>query len=227
MAKKKTNLKEKMVKAGLNPKKVVLYLLIADLFIIGFAALSYFLLGTSLIICVLMLALIPLIDIFSLQKMLKGKSDNNIGLETEFVRVFSYLNIYLHNGLPVYTSIKNIVEFSSKEMKNRLRKLLKEIDEDKSVAPYVSFASDFPSLLVKEVMVSLYLIAEQGGVEAYMPQFEKTFDQLAKEKRAFDKERRISKLNTLCFLPLVGSGASMLMIVSGIVVLMRNMTDVI
>lgn len=227
MAKKKMSLKEKMLNAGLNPKKVALYLFVADVFVIAFAVFSYFVLQTSLIICVSMLGLIPLIDIFSLQKMLRGKSSDNIALETEFVRVFSYLNIYLHNGLPVYTSIKNIVEFSSKEMKNRLRKLLKEIDEDKSVAPYVAFASDFPSLLVKEVMVSLYLIAEQGGVEAYMPQFEKTFDQLAKEKRTFDKERRIGKLNTLCFLPLVGSGASMLMIVSGIVVLMRSMTDVI
>lgn len=224
---KKKSLKEKFLQAGLEPKKVIIYLLVADLFVLGFAALSYFVLKTSLIISVAMVCLIPLIDYYSLMKMLQGKGKDNVALETEFVRVFGYLNIYLHNGLPVYTGINNIIEFSSKEMKNRLRKLLKEIDEDKSVAPYISFSSGFPSLLVKEVMVSLYLISEQGGVETYMPQFEKTFDQLASEKRKADKERRIEKLNTLCFLPLIGAGSSMLMIVSGIVVLMRSMTDVI
>ncbi len=226
MAKKK-KLKDKLLQAGIQPKKAAIYLAVADLFVVGFAVLSYFVLKTSVLICGGMVSLIPLIDYFALGKMTQSNSKNNIALETEFVRVFSYLNIYLHNGLPVYTGLNNIVEFSSKEMKNRLRKLLKEIDEDKTVAPYVNFASDFPSLLVKEVMVSLYLIAEQGGAEVYMPQFEKTFDQLALEKRNFDKEKRIEKLNTLCFLPLVGSGTSMLMIVAGIVVLMRSMTDVI
>ncbi len=226
MAKKRT-LKEKFIQANLEPKKVILYLLVADIFVIGFAAISYFLLKTSLWISLAMVCLIPVIDYYSLTKMLQGKGKENVALETEFVRVFGYLNIYLRNGLPVYTGLTNIIEFSSKEMKNRLRKLLKEIDEDKSVTPYITFSSDFPSLLVKEVMVSLYLIAEQGGAETYMPQFEKTFDQLASEKRKFDKEKRIEKLNTMCFLPLVGAGSSMLMIVAGIVVLMRNMTDVI
>lgn len=224
---KKLSLSKRLKNAGVEPKKVVIYLIMTDLAIVAIAAFFYFVLHMSLPISITMVAIAPVLDYYAVTKMLQGKGKNDINLETEFVRVFSYLNVYLHDGLPVYTCLKNITEYSSKEMRKKLKQLLKEIDEDKSVTPYIEFASNFPSLLVKEVMVSLYLISEQGGVEVYMPQFEKTFDQLANEKRNFDKERRLSTLNTMCFLPLVGSGASMLMIVAGIVVLMRNMTDVI
>ena len=103
--------------------------------------------------------------------------------------------------------MNNILAFASPNMAERLKKLIEQIDQDKSVAPYIAFANQFPSLLIKEVMVSLYLISEQGGIEVYMPQFQKSFDALSTQKRQADKEQRLSTLNTLCFLPLVGSGA--------------------
>ena len=226
-AKKKSNkpsLSQRLIVAGAEPKKVLLYLLAVDLLCVGMGVLFYFM-DMSTTISLAMVACAPIFDYYAINRFLQGKNKQDLKLESEFVRIFGYLNVYLQDRLPVYTCLSNILTFASPKMEERIKTLIEGIDKDKSVAPYIEFANGFPSLLIKEVMVSLYLISEQGGIDVYMPQFEKTFDALATEKRRFDQERRLSSLNTLCFLPLVGSGASMLMIVAGIVVLMREMTN--
>lgn len=221
---RKASLKERLIEAGAEPKKVILYLLILDLLCFGFGIYFYFS-GMSIAISVVSIAIAPIFDYYAIIHLLRGKNKKDVGLETEFVRIFGYLNVYLQDKIPVYTSLNNILAFASPNMAERLKKLIEQIDQDKSVAPYIAFSNQFPSLLIKEVMVSLYLISEQGGIEVYMPQFQKSFDALSTQKRQADKEQRLSTLNTLCFLPLVGSGASMLMIVAGIVTLMRSMTN--
>ena len=220
----KASLKDRLLAAGANPKQVLLMLAGLDLAMIVLGVYFYFQ-GANMIICLSFLFIAPIADYWLIHRLLKGKSKSDYRLETEFVRIFGYLSVYLQDGIPVYSSLERIRQYASAEMDERLKALLQQIDEDKSVAPYVKFASGFPSLMIKEVMISLYLISEQGGIEVYLPQFQKSFDLLAEEKRRFDRERRVSSLNTMCFLPLVGSGMSLLMIVSGMVVLMRELSS--
>ena len=58
----------------------------------------------------------------------------------EFIEIFSYFRIYVSNNENVYTALKNILQFASYNTKERLQTLINEIDEDKSLAPFVKFS---------------------------------------------------------------------------------------
>ncbi len=221
---KRLSINERLTAAGAEPKKVWLIIGALDAFIVGLAVFLYFQ-KLSIYLCLAFVAVIPIGDYMLLGMFFKNKNKAEINLETEFVRLFGYLSVYLQDGIPVYSSLERIRAYASPAMDERLKELLERIDGDKTVSPYVRFAEGFPSLMVKEVLVSLYLIAEQGGTGAYITQFQKSFDTLSDEKRKIDRERRVSSLNTLCFLPMIGSGVTMVMILAGIVVLMRELTN--
>ena len=221
---KRLSINERLTAAGAEPKKVWLIIGALDAFIVGLAVFLYFQ-KLSIYLCLAFVAVIPIGDYMLLGVFFKNKNKAEINLETEFVRLFGYLSVYLQDGIPVYSSLERIRAYASPAMDERLKELLERIDGDKTVSPYVRFAEGFPSLMVKEVLVSLYLIAEQGGTGTYIIQFQKSFDTLSDEKRKIDRERRVSSLNTLCFLPMIGSGVTMVMILAGIVVLMRELTN--
>lgn len=144
------------------------------------------------------------------------KKREEIALEKEFVNVFGYLEVYLRNGVPVYSAFKRLGDYSSPLMKEKLEELIADIDKDKSVEPYVKFAGYFSSLTIKEVMISLYLLVEQGENDQYLRQFSTLFSSFSSEEKKMAREKRASSLNNIQFFPLIGSALTMIMITIGI-----------
>jgi hypothetical protein len=146
-------------------------------------------------------------------------------LEEEFVRLFTYFSIYVQDGLPIYSALQELTKFASPTMKERLKDLLNDIDHDKSVKPYISFAALFPSLSVKEVMISVYKMVDEGASETYLRQYAAIFDSLAEDKRTKEKERHKRSLGNLAFLPLLASGLTSALITIGIMTVIGGLTS--
>ena len=147
------------------------------------------------------------------------KSDQKkeeMALRKEFVNLFGFLEIYLSNKIPPYASLQKLLPFASETMGKRINELIDGIDHDKSVAPYVQFASSFSSFAIKEVMISVYLIGELGFESEYLTQFHLLFSSFSEQEKRDQLDQKGKRLGNLQFFPLVGSALTMLMVTLGI-----------
>jgi Flp pilus assembly protein TadB len=217
-------LESTMLKMGLSPKKEFVRLAGVDLLFLALGLYLY-LEEKQLMSGLGMLLLIVFADYFLLGKAKRLEKSKNEAMENEFVRLFSYCSIYLRDGLPVYHALEEVIRYASPEMQERLRALLQGIDTDKSVTPYIAFATGFASLEIRQVMISLYKIADDGGGEAYLRQFAILFDNLANDKRKNELGKTEGMLNNLCMLPLIDSAMSMILITVGVVVVIGGLVN--
>ena len=145
----------------------------------------------------------------------------------EFIRLFTFFGIYVNNGYNVYHALESIVPFAGSTLKERLECLLRDIEEDKTVTPFIHFASFFPDMKIKEVMVSIYAMIEEGGGGAYIARFQHIFGKLSDDKHLRAKEKRVESLQNLSFLPLLGSGIAMLMLTVALMEIMGSLMNVV
>lgn len=207
----KHSLGKKIEAAGLNPKTEFLKVGILFLLTAGLTVGAYFLYGLSyVLIAPIGLFLVGLYFVYTrYDAILKGKSDEN---QEEFVRLFTYFSVYIGNNYNVYKGLESIIPFASPKMAEKLQKLLKAIDEDKTVQPFADFAAEFPDPKIREVMISIYQMVEEGSLSRYLEQFHRLFARLSEEKHEGVARKRLGKLESLSFLPLVGAGISLLML---------------
>ena len=149
------NLKAKMLLLGLNPKKEFLFILIADLSLVIVGILLFIFLKqiTYVAMCVGLLFVFDLLYLSRYSKQINEQNTRNL---QEFAALFGYFRIYIHNGFSVYSALKEITVFANPSLKKLLEELIKEIDDDKSVQPFIKFAKEFNEIIVEEMMISIY-----------------------------------------------------------------------
>lgn len=155
----------------------------------------------------------------------KKKSEEEEKLENEFIDFFSYFSIYVQDGFNVYKALEASLPYSKGELKARLEGLLGQINQDKSLTPYLCFASKFASLEIREVMLAIYQMVDQGASGVYLQQFLRLFSRLSDQKRDRAQNRYLEKLDTLDFLPLLGGGISMLTLMLALLEIMGGMLN--
>ena len=158
-------LKEKMLFLGLNPKKEFLIILIADLSFLAIGLTLFFLLK-ELIYGVTFVGVIFIFDLAFLSRYSRQINDINTKNLQEFSVIFGYFRIFIRNGYSVYSALKEIVNFANPRLKNFLEELITEIDEDKTVQPFVKFAKRFNEIIVEEMMISIYQMIDDGQTSA-------------------------------------------------------------
>jgi hypothetical protein len=218
------SLSARMRAVGLNPKTEFLFVGSIDLLLVGFSVFSYLKIGSP-IASLLFLASTLFFSYFALTRYARLRSKQDEALEEEFVQVFTYFGIYVSEGLPVYNALEETIKFASAAMAERLRKLLLAIDSDKSLVPFLAFAESFKSLTIRQVMISIYKMVDEGSNGIYLRQFATIFQSLADDKRKQARERRIEQLGNLCFLPLLGSGVTMGMITVALVEVIGELSN--
>lgn len=145
----------------------------------------------------------------------------------EFIILFTFLGIYINDGFNVFRSLESIKPFASEGFRPLLETLLAEIEEDKTVTPFVHFASNFKEISVKEVMVSVYQMVDEGQGGPYIAQFQHIFRKLSDEKHQINKQKRIDSLGKMSILPLLGSGVTMFMITLSLAEVMGGVMNVL
>ena len=147
--------------------------------------------------------------------------------ESEFISMISYFQFFITNSYNVYQSFQALIAYASPWMEEQIQTLIVEIDNDKSVKPFVNFANKFSNKVTNNVMLSIYQMVDEGENSIHMLQFNALFQQLAKthQKELIDsKERSLGSLSTL---PLVGAGAVTVLLVFGIISMMGDMINVL
>lgn len=149
----------------------------------------------------------------------KQKQDNLL----EFVNLFSFFKMYLKNGFGVYTSLQEITAFATPILKEQLEDLIRDIDQDKSIAPFMKFAHNFDELVVEEMMISIYQMVDDGTNSNYLTQFELIFDKFSELLHRKELDAKDKSLGTLTASSLVGSAYLIVVITFGVMNLLEVM----
>ena len=105
--------------------------------------------------------------------------------------------------------------------------MLKEIDQDKSVAPFVNFANNFEYLVIQNVMISIYQMVDQGESQQMLSQFDHLFTSLSDNLFSEKIESKTKSLDTLNAFPLLGAGLITIILTFSIMSILGDITSVI
>lgn len=201
---------------GLSVKREFIILGIADFLFLAISAVCGILLKNLLFLAFgAGIAVVFTIFYFSRYGSRIDKIDND-NLK-EFCYLFGFFRIYIKNGYNVYNALKEISNFASENLKNFLDELLSEIDNDKSLQPFVNFSKNFKEILVEEIMISIYQMIDDGEQSNYLNQFELIFDKFSEVMNEQNLRNKDKNLGTLSAAPLVGSCFLIITITVGIV----------
>ena len=138
----KKSYKDRISSLGLSYQKEVTFLLIINVLVIGMGVGAYFYFQHWLVFAVLGVALIASNFLYlsrygSLEKQQEKEHVN------ELISLLSYFEIFISNGNNVYTAFKMLIPYSTTFMEDAINSMLNQIDVDKSVGPFITFASKF------------------------------------------------------------------------------------
>lgn len=207
---------EKMIFLGLSPKKefTVLAIVSAIFCVLGITS---FLIFKDLLYILFGIGLAAIFSFAFLTRYSKKIDEINATNLQEFATLFGYFKIYIHNGFSVYTALKEITLFANPYLREMIDTLIKEIDEDKTVQPFINFSKNFNEIIIEEMMISIYQMIDDGESSNYLAQFELIFDKFSEV--LYQKNLRIkdSKLGTILSAPLIGSCFLMVVLTIGII----------
>lgn len=211
---------------GANKKTEIVKIVLFNLLIILLTTLAVYLFKELMIIFA-GVSLLIVVNYVLFSSYLAKKRDILMDRENEFVTIIGYFQFFIINSYNVYQAFQSLIAYSSPWMEEQIQTLILEIDNDKSVKPFVNFANKFSNKVTNNVMLSIYQMVDEGENGIHMLQFNALFQQLAKthQKELLDsKERSLSSLSTL---PLVGAGAVTVLLVFGIISMMGDMINVL
>ena len=147
--------------------------------------------------------------------------------ENELITIIGYFQFFISNSYNVYQAFKALTPYSTPWMEEQILSLINDIDNDKSVKPFMNFANKFTNKVAGNVMLSIYQMVDEGENNIHMMQFESLFQQLSKdlnEQRIDDKDRSMGSISSL---PLIGAGAITVLLTFGIISVMGEMINVL
>ena len=201
----KNKLKEVIEFVGLSYKKEMLKILIINLVML-IAMVLVLLLLKNLILMVIVFIGTLLLDFFLLTRYSDKKRAILKNRENELIAIISYFEVYIQNNNNVYQSFNQLIPYCSDWMKERIETLLKEIDEDKTVQPFINFAKNFQQLSTHSLMLSIYQMVDQGENSEQLLQFNVIYDELAKNRNKEMIEQKEKSLSSMSTFPLIGAG---------------------
>ena len=147
--------------------------------------------------------------------------------ESEFISIIGYFQFFISNGFNVYQSFQSLIPYSSIWMEEQIQSLITQIDNDKSVKPFINFANKFTNKIANNVMLSIYQMVDEGENNIHLLHFQSLFEELKRnqQKDLIDgKDRSMSSLSSL---PLIGAGTITVLLTFGIIFLMGEMINVL
>lgn len=201
----KKSLKTRLTLLGLSyQKEVAILLLIPMIFAIGGFAIYFFfkeiIAGVGIAIAGLVLDYLYFSRYSKLEKEMEREHIN------EFISLMSYFEAFISNGNNVYSSFKMLIPYSSPYMDDVINSLLIQIDMDKSVGPYITFASKFNSHIIESLMLSIYQMIDSGESTNQFTEFEFLFSNIKNSYSESLIEEKKKSLDSLNSFPLIGAG---------------------
>ena len=202
---KKNSFRQTIEFVGLSYKKELIKVILINLISLIGGAVA-FLFTKNIVVPIVAAIVLGLMNFFFLTRYGDKKRAILKNRENELIAIISYFEVYIQNNNNVYQSFNQLIPYCSDWMKEKIEELLKQIDEDKTVQPFIDFAHNFQSLSIHSLMLSIYQMVDQGENSEQLIQFNVIFDELAKNrsKEIIDnKEKSLANMSTF---PLVGAG---------------------
>ena len=201
----KNSLKETIDFVGLSYKKELLKIILINAVLLVGAVLVYFLLD-NLIYAIMLFIGLCLLDFFLLTRYNDKKQAILKNRENELVAIISYFEVYIQNNNNVYQSFAQLIPYCSDWMKEKIETMLNEIDNDKTVQPFINFAKNFQQLSSHSLMLSIYQMIDQGENSEQLLQFNIIFDELSKNRNKEMINQQDRALSNMSTFPLIGAG---------------------
>ena len=211
---------------GANKKKEILKIVVINILVIAISVLGFIFLKQWLLLLVGLLAL-AVLNYLIFDSYLNKKKEILKDRENELITIIGYFQFFISNSYNVYQAFRSLINYSSAWMEEQIQSLIIEIDNDKSVKPFLNFANKFKNKMASNVMLSIYQMVEEGEGRAHMLQFETLFQELSKSLNAQlidDKER---SMGSILSMPLIGAGAITVLLTFGIISVMGEMISVL
>ena len=222
----KNRLKETVEFVGLSYKKeLVIIIILNAILIIG--AVSLFVCLKSIVYPVIVLMGEAVLDYVLFSRYSDKKKTILKNRENELVAIISYFDVYIRNNKNVYQSFNQLIPYCSNWMKEKIEDLLKEIDADKSVQPFVNFANNFQNLSTHSLMISIYQMVDQGESEDQLTHFNVIFDEISRNRNQemiAQKDKALSNMSTY---PLIGAGLITITLTVSILTILGDLINVI
>ena len=222
----KNKLKETIEFVGLSYKKEIFKIALTNVaFLLGAFAIYFFL--KNLIFTLIAMVGLIIMDYFLLSRFNDKKRNLLKSRENELIAIISYFEVYIQNKNNVYQSFNLLLPYCSDWMKDKIENLLREIDEDKSVQPFINFASNFKQLSSHSLMLSIYQMVDQGEDSSQLKQFNVVFDELAKNRNREMMEEKEKSLANMSTFPLIGAGLITITLTISILSILGDLMNVI
>ena len=223
---KSNKLKETIEFVGLSYKKEMLKLLLINLaFLIALLLIYIFL--KNLIYSIFLLIGLLFLDFFLLTQYNDKKKAILKNRENELIAIISYFEVYIQNNNNIYQSFAQLLPYCSDWMKEKVETLLKEIDSDKSVQPFINFANNFQQLSTSSLMLSIYQMIDQGENSEQLIQFNIIFDELSRTRNKEMVEQKEKSLGSMATFPLVGAALITVTLTISILSILGDLINVI
>ena len=126
--------------------------------------------------------------------------------DDELIALFSYFQVFISNHIPVYAAFTNLLPYSSDWMKEKIILLQKEIDNDKTVQPFIHFSQHFQNLIFESLCISIYQMIDEGESVEKNNEFTFLFNEVSQSNMNRKKDKKKRSLDILSSFPLFGSG---------------------
>ena len=223
---KKNKLQELIEFIGLSYQKELLKIGLINIAILT-TAILVFMFSKSLVYLGLIIAGLVVLDYYLLSRYSDLKKNVLKARENELITLISYFEVYIQNSNNVYQSFNLLIPYSSDWMKEKIETLLKEIDEDKSVQPFINFANNFTQLSTHSLMLSIYQMVDQGESYQQLLQFNSVFDALAKNRHQELNDQKEKQLSNMSIFPLIGAGLITITLTISILLILGELIYVI
>ena len=216
------NFKKQVEELNLSYKKEILRLSLINAFLITIALvinIFYF----QLYIAIISIFAILIFNLFYLRRYSSIKVKRQELKKLEFVSMLSYFRIFLNNGYNIYRAFEECKQYVSDVFKEDIDNFLREVDRDKSIQPYITFAHQFNSPLYEQVMMSIYQMVDMGIDNNYLYQFNTLLTRMRKETLDEKLNTQLSKLDSMSMFPLIGAGINMIILAFGIILIVGDL----
>lgn len=219
-------LKKMIVELGLSPSKELMKFISINLFFLGLASLVFYLKLENyyyIIIAVfLLLGDYLFVNSYSTRYQILLYIHDD-----ELIALFSYFKVFISNHIPIYSAFSSLLPYASEWMKEKITFLLKEIDNDKTVQPFINFSKHFQNLVFESLCISLYQMVDEGENLEKSNEFTFLFNEVNQSNIRQKQEKKKRSLDILSSFPLFGSGIITITLTLSIVSSIGGMINVI
>ena len=202
----KKSFKERITLLGLSFAKELIILIAINLAIIGATIGLYFYLKEMMVIIIGSIILLTANYAYLSRYSVLEKHRENERVE-EFLSLIPYFEAFIATSNNVYVSFTKLLPFCSAFMDDAINSLLSQIDSDKTVGPFITFASKFNNRIIESLMLSIYQMVDSGENSEQFQEFDVLFSSINKEYKDSLVERNKRALDSLNGWPLFGAAA--------------------